>query len=156
MELAAILPVDEKLPAEELFLPAKQAEPTDEDFAELDALLAESMQYKSPHRKLLEKFKEFQEEAQPTWEVLEYIAVWTRTDCLCGKQGTVTFVRFMRKMRQVRTRTIHWETIADIPKGQEYSGTLIRREVAICECCHKVVVDGLKDFSEYTKAEKES
>jgi len=147
MELSTLIPDSPlQIPEERVF---------DDDFADLDALLAKAMADKP--KRLGQKVKEAvgelleQRAAQVTWEVQEYIAVWTRVDCLCKVRGVITFVRFMRKMQHKQTKSTHWETIAEIPKGEHWTNTLVKREVVACEHCRELKEEELKDFSEYVK-----
>lgn len=141
---------------------AGKAEPDENDFAELDALLKESVRLHAAKTtsvggKKAVQHALFEREKAETFKVLQHIAVWTSATCKCGEQSPPVFVRYMREVEKNHDRSnyVRWETIAFIPADQDYKDTIVKREVEMCTCCAMLCEQDLLSFEEvvYEKAD---
>ncbi len=153
--LASTIPADISIPAPPL--PA-----TDTDLSSLDNLMEESTQLAKPYAPNRRVYKELKKDVDSlkrkdefaTWEVLEYISVWTQTICQCGEPGPMAFCRYMRKLRQVsKHRRIHWEEVEELQEmvGVGTRNALVVRDIQACEHCVDLAGMKFEDFTEVVK-----
>ena len=159
-QLASTIPTD--FPEHPLPELSAKTEPDPSDLSELEDLLSDSLAQvaaKKPqtNRRIYKDMKQkvdglIEAQNKVAWEVLENIEVWTRTKCGCGALGTTTFVRYMQKLKRVGARTLHWETVEELPNGEKRRFAMVTTAVQACGDCTKAEIFPLfEDFQEVTK-----
>jgi len=137
-----------------------EGEPSDDDFAELDAMIAKA-QYESPQAKNKAKLQKFQERLAEegcraqSFRLKAGVVVWLHIECKCGNKLPLLFQRNMEKWQF--GSSIHWKTVEEFDKGLEdgrISNAIIRREVCFCERCTPMVGE-VGEFKEIVKGEQE-
>ncbi len=142
------------IPAEQQLLELQQKlEPDFDDLSDLDALLEQSiaLNTKKPNKRVYKETKDAVDAFlahKPVWEILENIEVWQMTKCKCGGLGTMTFVRYMQKLKKVGQAVLHWETVKELKAEDVRRFALVERDVERCEFCADLHIEEFRAFQE--------
>lgn len=142
-------------------IPDKKAEPTDEDFAELDAMIAKATKvYQAPQAMHKANLKLLQDKLSgerclaQKLRLQQAVVVWVENTCKCGYKAPLMFQRYMEKWQY--GKSVNWKTVEELDKRLEegqIQDVVIKRESCFCGNCSPVV-GPLKQLNEVVKGEK--